>query len=331
MRTHIITHTDLDGVASAAIYLRLSGLKLGVDASLTFTEPYKLHKTLNNVNGVDKIAIMDLGPNTSTIKEIADIIARLSSKGVTVEWYDHHRWQDEWITMLQKRGARVYVDTTTCAAGVVARYAPGELGVDTDEYAERLAAITCAADLWRWDEPMATRLYRVVDRYRGARGDQWRRKLVEGFASGSLWWPELDEALNEYLRLEFSGFNYAFKNTIVQDMHGCRVVAVLKKPGPPSASILGNALLSRFSADIAVIVRARGSKGISFRSARVNVREIALKLGGGGHPRAAGAPLNLSLLEKLIALFYPKIKLKAVMRSVETALRELGGCERLRL
>ncbi|ABM80312.1 DHH family phosphoesterase [Hyperthermus butylicus] len=331
MKVHIVTHTDLDGVASAAIYLRLSGLKLGVDASLTFTEPHKLHKTLQSIESVNRIVIMDLGPNTSTIEKIADTLAGFTSKGVAVEWYDHHRWQEEWIARLRELGVRVHIDTTTCAAGVVARYAPKELGIDVDDYAEKLAAITCAADLWRWDEPMATRLYRVVDRYRGARGDQWRRRLVEGFVSGSLWWPELDGALSDYLRLEFSGFNYALRNTVVRDINGCRVVAVLKRPGPPSASILGNILLSRFSADIAVIVRARGSKGISFRSSRINVREIAIRLGGGGHPKAAGAPLSLSLPERLIALFYPKVKLKAVMRSVEAVLRELGGCEKLRL
>ncbi len=322
-----MTHTDLDGIASAAIYLRLAGLEPDVEATVTMTEPYKLHKVLSDPPDAQRIAIMDLGPNADTFDDVLRAVKRLTSRGVRVEWYDHHRWSLEWIRGLEDAGVKVFIDVSTCAAGVVARYAPKVLDAESDEFIERLVSATCAADLWRWDDPLAPRLYRVVDRYRGAKGDEWKRNMIRGFWEGSLWWPDLDEALNEYLRLEFTGFSYAIKNTIVREYNGCRIVFTLKKPGPPNASILGNALLYRMNADVAVIVR-RKSHGMSLRSREVNVREIAYRLGGGGHPRAAGAPLRLPLHYRLLSLIYPKARLLYAARRLEKALRELGGCPR---
>ena len=324
----IVTHTDLDGVASAAIYARLSGAPPGDAAQVVMTEPYKLHKVLHEVPGnVTRVSIMDLGPNASTFESTLQEVKRLIERGTIVEWYDHHRWDEAWIKSLREVGAKLYIDTSTCAAGVVARYAPRELGVEPDEFIKKLVSATCAADLWKWDDPLAPKLYRVIDRYRGPRGDEWKRNILRRFYEGSLWWPALDEALQEYLRLEFEGFQSALRNTIVRDVNGCRVVLVLKKPGPPNASVLGNALLYRFKGDIAVIVQRRG-RGISLRSREVNVREIAFKLGGGGHPRAAGAPLQLPLFYRLVSMIYPKVRLSYAARLVEKAIRELGGCPR---
>ncbi len=323
----VVTHTDLDGVASAAIYLRLAGAEPDVDAEVVMTEPYKLHKVLSRLERRDRIAIMDLGPNASTFDEVLAALRGLVEAGVRVEWYDHHRWDEAWVKSLAEAGVRVHVDVTTCAAGVVARYAPDELEAEPDEFVERLVSATCAADLWRWDDPLAGRLYRVVDRYKGPRGDEWKRKLIRGFYEGSLWWPDLDEALEEYLRLEFKGFLDAERNVMVREIDGCRVVFVLKRPGPPNASILGNSLLSRYQADVAVIVRRRG-RGMSLRSRSVNVREIAYALGGGGHPRAAGAPLQLPLLFRLVSIVYPRVRLRYAARLIEDALRRLGGCPR---
>ncbi|RUM46956.1 MAG: hypothetical protein DSY37_03995 [Hyperthermus sp.] len=324
----IVTHTDLDGVASAAIYARLLGTPPGRDAEIYMVEPYRLHKVLEDIaknGGAERIAIMDLGPNRDTLGYTINAVKMLIELGARVEWYDHHRWDEAWIEELRGAGARVYVDTSTCAAGVVAYYASRELGRELDEFSKTLASSTCAADLWRWDDSMAPRLYRVAERYRGKRGDAWRRMMIEGFFEGRLWWPELDEALEEYLRMEFDGFSYAERNSLVRDYDGCRVVFALKKPGPPSPSIVGNSLLYRFNADIAVIVRRRG-RGLSLRSIRVDVRRIAYVLGGGGHPRAAGAPLSMPLHYRIVSLVYPRIRLFYASKVIARALEALGGC-----
>ncbi len=324
----LITHTDLDGVAAAAVYLRLAGRRLDEPGvALQFSEPYKLVKTVENVGRVDRVAIMDLGPNADNFMELASKLSRLVRRGVTVEWYDHHRWQEEWMLKLTEAGVKLFIDTSTCATGVVAKYASEVYGVEVDEATSELVRAVCAADLWKWDHPMAGRLFRVVDRFGGRRGDKWRRMMVEGFRSGSFWWPELEEALNEYLRKEFEGFHAALESAIVVEAGGCRFAVLLKKPGPPSASIIGNAAASRLNVDFVAIVRRNGS-GVSLRSSRVNVREIALALGGGGHPRAAGAPLRMPFLLRLLAKIYPRLRQQYAAKRIAEALREIG-CPRL--
>jgi oligoribonuclease NrnB/cAMP/cGMP phosphodiesterase (DHH superfamily) len=297
---------------------------------LIFTEPYKLHKVLARLPKARKIVISDLGPNVSTVELIALELRKLVEQGSKVEWYDHHRWEAEWIRIVRESGAKIYIDNTLCAAAVIAKYAPNELNVEVDSFSEQLARITCAADLWTWSEYMAGWLYRVVERYHGGRGDKWRRMIVKGFYEGSLWWPDLQEALEEYVRREFKGFKQALAKTSLVTVDDCKIVGTLKPPGPPAASIVAAGLLSRYSADIAVIVRRRG-KGLSLRSRTVNVREVAVKLGGGGHPRAAGAPLNMPLAWRLLTILIPSLKLSWALRAVAAAVRELGGCTRLRL
>ncbi len=327
-RLVLVTHTDLDGVGSAAVYLRLAGRSVDdPNVSIVFTEPYKLVKVLKSVPSRARIAVMDLGPNASTFDELVATIARLREEGAAVEWYDHHRWDETWIARLREVGVSIFVDTSTCATGVVAKYASKLYGVDVDDHVKRLVSAVCAADLWRWDDPLAPRLFRIAERYRGRKGDRWRRSLVKGFSEGGLWWPELSEALNEYLKREFEGFNYVLRNSIVIEAGGCRVAVALKKPGPPSPSIVGNALLDRLRVDVVAIVRTRG-RGVSFRSRSVNVREIAVAMGGGGHPRAAGAPLQLPLLLRIITRLYPKVKLRyAAARIAEVV--EAKGCTRI--
>ena len=329
-RYTVITHTDLDGIAAAAVYLRLAGAKLGIDAVVHFAEPYKLCKVLNqiDVSSTTRVAIMDLGPNATIFGDVVERLKELIRHGVIVEWYDHHRWYGEWVNQLKDIGVHLYIDTSTCATGVVAKYAVEELDAQLDEHIKELVAATCSADLWRWDHPLSTKLYRVVDRYKGRKGDSWKRKLIIGFSEGSLWWPELDEALEEYLKLEFEGFAKALRNVIVGSKAGCRFAVVLKHPGPPAASIIGNSLIDRYNADFVVIVRRGGSKGISFRSKTVNVREIAVKLGGGGHPRAAGAPLDMPWWARLVARLYPRYKLAYTAKLIEKVLGEIG-CPRL--
>jgi hypothetical protein len=326
---HIVTHTDLDGVASAAVYLRLlSRSGAHSEADVTFAEPYNLHKVLSTLGSVRRLAIMDLGPNADTIDSILRELSRLHSTAASVEWYDHHKWEDIWLNSASSVGVKVYVESDTCTAGVVARRAAEVLGVKPDEHVERLVRATCAADLWLWDDPLAPRLYRVVDRYRGPQGDMWRRHLLEKFSQGELWWEELNEALHEYLKLELENASRSLRSAVVDAVGSCRIAVVLKPRGPPSASILGGMLINRFGADVAVVVRS-SSSGLSLRSRTVNVREIAYMLGGGGHPRAAGAPLNMPLLLRIASMFWPKIRARYAARRVKEAIMKLGSCPRL--
>ncbi|MEM1713831.1 MAG: DHHA1 domain-containing protein, partial [Desulfurococcaceae archaeon] len=86
-------------------------------------------------------------------------------------------------------------------------------------------------------------------------------------------------------------------------------------------SFIGSFLIGRCSADIAVIASADGK--LSFRSRSVNVRDIALKLGGGGHLYASGAKVNIPWWTRLLSKINSKIFLnyiaEIIAREVENS------------
>ncbi len=324
----IVTHTDLDGVGSAAAALRIAGRSVS-DSVILYAEPYNIHEILEivreNASSGDTLIIADLGPNRDSYPRAVEIIRELVERGVNVEWYDHHIWSVEDQEKLRKAGAYLALDTSTCATGVVVHYASERRGVEPDEYLLELERAVCAADLWRWDHPLAPKLFRVADsRYEEGR-EAWRNRLVEKFSNGILWDGELEEKLEEYINLELKNYN-SILSTVYVTPRPCRVAAASKKRGPPSNSFIGASLQSRYDADIAVIIRDNG--GMSLRSKKVDVQKIAVELGGGGHPRAAGARIKIPFTTRILSLLLGRRMLSryAAKKVREAALR-IGSCE----
>ncbi len=125
--TWIITHTDLDGVSSAAIILRVLGVAPD-EARILFAEPYNLHNVLKGVvDGINKddlLVICDLSLNKDTYESIKPMLEALTKREALVEWYDHHVWDEEWVEGIRGAGVKLVIDRSTCAAGVVYKYAP---------------------------------------------------------------------------------------------------------------------------------------------------------------------------------------------------------------
>jgi oligoribonuclease NrnB/cAMP/cGMP phosphodiesterase (DHH superfamily) len=319
----IITHTDLDGVGSAAVYIRLSGVPREF-ATIIFAEPYNLHEVLSrlagNVGEEDKIVLADLGPNESNFTEMLDAVKKLKESGAIIEWYDHHVCDPKYIEALRRVGVELYVDRSTCATGVVARYHPSSNRVD--DVTMRIVKAVCAADLWIWDDPLAPKLFRVAG---NRRDEEWKTRLIWKLSAGTLWDEELQARLEEYVNKELVGASKALKSVVkVGDRGRCLVVAAVKDEGPPSNSIIGALLLSRFNADIAVIIRRNGA--VSLRSRDVDVQVVAKALGGGGHPRASGAKIEIPLIIRFSSLFSSRALSRYAARLIrDTALRE-GVC-----
>jgi len=319
----IITHTDLDGVGSAAVYLRLSSVPREF-ASIIFAEPYNLHEALSNLVGNvgegDVIVLTDLGPNKSNFEAILKAVIELRKSGAIIEWYDHHVWDSECIEALRRADVRLHIDRSTCATGVVAKYHPSRDRVD--ETVMRIVRAVCTADLWVWDDPLAPKLFRVAG---NRRDEEWKSKLVWKLSAGILWDEELQAKLEEYVNKELTGASGALRSIAKAGRRGrCLVVAVTKDEGPPSNSIIGALLLSRFNADVAVVARRNGA--LSLRSESVDVQVIARALGGGGHPRASGAKIRVPVVIRFLSLFSPRLLSRYVANRIRNvALRE-GAC-----
>ncbi len=312
----IVAHDDLDGVGAASLLVRGLDLELG-SVRLVFCEPHRVDKCFARalrIGGVVGVGVVDLGLNEGIFRSVVEAYRRWGV-GVRVYWLDHHVWEKGWIEGLKGLGFEVVVDRGTCATGVVAKY----FGLD-DEFSRRLVSSVCSVDLWRWDDPLSPYLFRLADAWSDEKG---LGRLFKAFIEGVLWREEWNNIVEEYVNRELQGYERIKRYLRVIDVGGCRIIVAVKYwNGPPHRNFLAQYLLSRFQADVTAIPVV--GRGISFRSREIDVRRIAVRLGGGGHPRASGAPIPAGFIRRLLARLYPKLILDPVVEALQKAVSEVG-------
>jgi len=309
----IITHTDMDGVAGAGLY----ALALSQWPSLIyFTEPYKLHELLEeeskSLREVERLVLIDLGINPSGFTKLVEQLAGLTSRNIVVEWFDHHLWEEEWVRALNRVGVKLYLDTSTCATGVVYKYfAKGRVGYEIEN---ELVPGVCAGDLWTFDHWRGGWYLRLIKR---RDSDSWRLKVMREIFKGRAWANAFTRRVEEIVDAELKALSDV-GGVVVRDVDGVRIVSAFESDSVEN-SFLAAFLLSRFNGDIAVV--ASGDGKISLRSRRIDVRRIALKLGGGGHMYASGARIQIPYSTRLLSLFNKNAVLNYVAGRVVSAMK----------
>lgn len=289
MKAVVITHTDLDGTASAAVLLRY----LGRVDKLLFIQPSSLVKAVSSLNCDSGcvVYICDLSPNSSNYVALMESLRKLMRRGASVWWFDHHIWDDLWVSELREVGVKLFVDRSTCAAGVVVKY----LGI-VDEVSVRLARAACSLDMWVFDDWLGNFLARYVG---FSKSSNWRRRAVGKLSSGELLDEEILRVVEESVDRELEILSEALRKSKVKEVcGGVRIAYYYKAVKDHVTSYIASLQMSRFSADIALICR-KGSASLRSRGS-INVREIAKKLGGGGHEYAAGFSIRPRLLHRLL-------------------------------
>jgi hypothetical protein len=318
-RVMVYAHGDLDGVASASVYLYLlRKSQEDSDVSVNFAEPSTLGKSLGStlpseISG-GRIAIMDIGLNKRVKGEVLEILRRVAGKA-KVEWFDHHVWGEEEISEIKGAGVELYLEKDTCGAGVVARHAFG--GLSQDDGLWLLVNAVCSSDLWKWEEPMAPLYYRAF----GKRESKMKREMLQLFSEGVIWSDRLTEAVEEYIDLELKGYDSGLRRSKVYRFGDLTASVLVKPEGPPNSSLLAHFLMSRLSTDITAVIKADGS--ISLRSRGYNVNPLARCLGGGGHPLASGALLKLPFYLKILRPLLPPVHRMLLERF---AVSEMAKC-----
>lgn len=290
--SYLITHTDADGVAAAALYTYL----VGDSHKVVFVEPYSLKKALYRVykKRPKHVAIFDIGPNTDTIDFVVGVIELLHGKGAEIAWFDHHVWEDDWIKRIGGAGAKLFIDRSTCATGVVARYATPSRPVD-QAFVKELVDSVCGADLWRFDHRLSPFFMRLIRR---RDPDTWRQHVYETLSKGVIWTEEFEEKVVERFEEEVKELSKK-PSMRVFEKNGIKVTIILKNQRVEN-SILASRAMSIANADIAIVVDRSGK--ISLRSRGFDVRKIAVALGGGGHRTAAGAKIDIPIHIKILGI-----------------------------
>jgi len=290
----IVTHGDMDGVAASGLYLYLRD---NPESVVYFTEPYKLHSVLSQLisSGCERVVIIDLGVNPSIYSELLENLKLLRSRGVSVLWYDHHVWEENWIRDIRDLGVELYIDTSTCATGVVAKYTqPLRKHLDY-EFIDKLTRGVCAGDLWKFDYWLAPYYIRLIRR---RDKDSWKRRVLIYIASGNYWSGEFNSKIEKHVDLEL-GVLTSSLNVYIKNINEEYRIAVVEDNKIIDSSFIAPYIMGRFNVNIVAIVSKDGK--VSFRGMGVNVRDIAVRLGGGGHLYASGAKIKIPWYIRVIS------------------------------
>jgi hypothetical protein len=240
--------------------------------------PYSLDEALANVveyapAGID-LYVCDLCPD-----EYDWIAAELDAAvdlAASVAWYDHHQWDDEAAEAVRAAGVDLVVGESDeeCSTDVTLR----SLDYDFGERWAELAAVTRDHDLWQKEDPRSDDL---AD-YAYWTDPEEYVTMVGTFG------VDLPEAVAEYIDLR-----RVEKENLI-DAAVSR--AELKRVGPWTVGVtygrcsqneVAEALREQ-GADAAIVVKPAGSASIRGSEGFERAHEVAGRVNGGGHPRAAG-------------------------------------------
>ncbi|WP_436345927.1 DHH family phosphoesterase [Natronorubrum sp. FCH18a] len=223
--------------------------------------------------GID-LFVCDLAPDRYEYVEDELDAALETASGVA--WYDHHQWGDDVAQSVRDAGVDLVVGDSDeeCSADVVYR----SLEWDFSPMYEELAAVTRDHDLWLREDPRSDDLadyaywtdpaeYVEVVREYGADLPDWARDFLEErrVEKEAL----IDQAVGRSELREIGGYTVGITY------------------GRCSQNEVAEAMREQ-GADASVIVKPAGSASIRGTDEFQLCHEVAGKVNGGGHPKAAG-------------------------------------------
>ncbi len=291
-----MSHWDLDGIASAALVVRY---RLSMNK-------YNNRVRLSTINALAKnlyiflnkellkephknLLILDLNPLRDSYELIRDALDIAIDYGISVYWIDHHSWNGSIANDLTETGVKVIIDQNLVTTEIIA-----ELFNLKDDYSRKLVELARDDDLFlnRYEYTVYWR--RILKWF----GWDVRYRALESFIAGEIW-PEWARGLYGQIHGQYSRLmEKALANTVVKSYGGFRIAISYSIDQRLHAGEIQEVLLENgVEADLYIVVYPNA---ISLRSDVVDVSAIARSLGGGGHPRASGIPLNTITPDKVI-------------------------------
>ncbi len=269
----VVADPDADGLACVALVRVAFG-----SAAMLPAGPHELEDALERFaeyaeSGTD-LFVCDLCPDRFEYVD-EELTAAVETAG-SVGWYDHHQWDPTVADAVREAGVDLVVGDSDeeCSADVLVRSLDYEFA---DAYVD-FAAVTRDHDLWLRDDERSDDL---ADYAYWADPEEYVATVREHGA-------DLPEDVREFLadrRVE--------KEALIE-----RAVerAELREVGPWTVGVtygrcsqneVAEAMRER-GADASVIVKPAGSASIRGTDAFERCHEVAGRVNGGGHPKAAG-------------------------------------------
>lgn len=312
----ILTHGDIDGIASAAILLRYLRIKMNVkdeNIELIFTGPSALPEKLKELinSNVKTIYITDISINIKNSENTKGIIKKLNSEGKRIIWINHHQWSIEDINEIMKSVESIVVEKTLSTARIVYEKFMKEDDISRKiaEYADDIDALTD-----KFDESF---ILRALSFKNG-----WKEKLIMKFSNGIFWDEEISREAEKVKRIAERDINEAYKKTkIYETKSGLKFGLIDLRGTETPKSWLAKRISEKFNLDFTIVWRKDYAISIYIgnKSKNINLLKIAEEFGGGGHPFACGFRIKLSWKSKIIN--YLTLKRK-ILKEVEDVVKK---------
>ena len=268
----VVADPDADGLACTALIRETVG-----EAALVPAGPHDLGQALEFVAEYGEpglaVYVCDLCPDDPADIEHLPAVAERAGE---VRWYDHHQWDEELGAAVEESvDSRVVGESDEeCSADVVAR----SLGAAVPAYLEELAAVTRDHDLWLREDPRSDDL---ADYAYWVDAAEYVATVREHGADLP---PEVREFIAEK-RVEKEALIERAVDRAETHEIGPWTVGVTY--GRCSQNEVAEALREQ-GTDAAVVVKPAGSASIRGTDSFERAHEVAGKVNGGGHPKAAG-------------------------------------------
>jgi oligoribonuclease NrnB/cAMP/cGMP phosphodiesterase (DHH superfamily) len=268
----VVADPDADGLACVALIRELVA-----EAALVPAGPRDIDTALDHVAEYAEpdipVFVCDLCPDGEADLEP---LAAAAEHASDVYWYDHHQWDDDLGALVDEHVTERVVGESDeeCSADVVAR----SLDADVPEYLVELAAVTRDHDLWLREDPRSDDL---ADYAYWADPQEYVDVVREHGADLP---AEVADFLAEQRVEKEALIEKAIERAEVHEI-GDWTVGVTY--GRCSQNEVAEAM-RQDGTDAAVIVKPAGSASIRGTDAFERAHEVAGKVNGGGHPKAAG-------------------------------------------
>jgi len=272
----IVTDPDADGLACAAMIRAVRG-----EAALIPAGPHELATALEFVaehaEPDVELFVCDLCPDgVSWLEDPLDAAIEVAG---AVHWHDHHQWAADVRTHVENAGVTLTIgdSESDCSADVTLRELRAT-GADLDERFDELATVTRDHDLWLREDPRSDDL---ADYAHWTEPEDYLETVREHG-------PDLPERAHELLeerRVEKRDrIDRALRRSAFHEIGPYRIGVTY---GRCSQNEVAESMRED-GADASVVVKPAGSASIRGTDAFARCHEVARRVDGGGHPKAAG-------------------------------------------
>lgn len=325
----VVTHNDLDGLVSGALFQDYYGDEITIVPVDYDGIEHIFNKIDQNIKDIEEIFVSDLN-----IDEVYDCLDGIENNVEAIHWLDHHEWGEE-ADEFRRMGINLIINQDNCGARIVFNYLKKQ-GYEYNGKVESIVDLTEDRDLWLKeaetvevageeqllsdvlsdfsffadDEEFMSEIFDYGKEFINYPDKIMRDGYGEGFIA-----EKIEEERQKMDYLENNYFN-------IEEVSGITVGFLYGRTSPGD---FFDRVKEKYQVDMLVLTRPKGKISIRSVDDLEICHHVAERLGGGGHPCAAGCfPDHVDSLHECMTHWQQKGQplMNTVQQKIEKAVEE---------